>query len=96
MDSDTKKLLEENLAVAKDNNLMLGKLVRIQKWNTIYRVVYWGIIIFSSIGAYFFIQPFLGNLLNVYGVSGINNYSDVTKNLNNNKQQVEDFLKAMK
>ena len=96
MDPETAKLLKESLEVSKQNNEMLKKLVRSQQVANIYRFVYWGVIIFSSIGAYYFIQPFLGNLLNVYGVSGINNVSDVTKTLNSNKQQMEDLLNALK
>ncbi len=96
MDPETKQLLKDNLEIAKENNKMLSKMVRNQKWTNIYRVVYWGIIIFSSFGAYYFIQPYLGNLLNVYGVSGINNVGDVTKTLNNNKQQMEDLINLLK
>ncbi|MDE2031065.1 MAG: hypothetical protein KGI58_02270 [Patescibacteria group bacterium] len=96
MDPETKQLLQENLDIAKENNLMLKKMVRSQKWTNIYRVVYWGIIILSSVGAYYFIQPFLGNLLNVYGVSGVKNYGDVVNNLNSNKQQVQDLLNSLK
>ncbi len=76
---------------------MLKKMVRNQKWTNIYRVVYWGIIIFSSVGAYYFIQPFLGNLFNVYtgGVSNTSSMNDVFKNLNN-KQQMQDLINSLK
>ena len=95
MDPETKQLLKESIEIGKENNEMLRKMVRSQKWTNIYRVVYWGIIILSSVGAYYFIQPFLGNLLNAYGVSGVNNITDIGNSLNNNKQQVQDLLDAL-
>ncbi len=97
MDAETKKLLTESIEVAKQNNEMLIKLVRAQKRATTYRLVYWGLIIFFTFGAYFFIQPFLSNILNVYtgGVSGTSNMSDVFKNLSN-KQQMQDLINSIK
>jgi uncharacterized membrane protein YraQ (UPF0718 family) len=97
MDPQTQQLLKESLEISKENNQMLKKMVRNQKWTNIYRVVYWGIIIFSSVGAYYFIQPFLGNLFNVYtgGVSNTSSMNDVFKNLNN-KQQMQDLINSLK
>ena len=96
MDPETKQLLRENLEIAKENNLMLSKMVRNQKWTNIYRVVYWSVIILSSVGAYYFIQPFLGNLVNVYtgGVAGSSSMSDVLHNLSN-KQQMQDLIDSI-
>ncbi|MEK7585844.1 MAG: hypothetical protein AAB477_01255 [Patescibacteria group bacterium] len=100
MDPETKQLLKESLELSKENNHMLKKMVRSQRWTNVYRVVYWGIIIFSSVGAYYFIQPYLSNLVNVYtgGVSGLGNISDMSKNLNldANKQQLQDLIDAFK
>jgi len=66
MDPETKQLLNKSLEVEKDNNEMLKKIVRNQRLTNIYRVVYWGIIIFSSVGAYYFIQPYLSSVVNLY------------------------------
>lgn len=93
MDPEIKQLLKENIDLTKENNILIKKMVRNQKWTNIYRVVYWGIIIFTTVGAYYFIQPFLGNMFNAYGVSGGGNVNDVIKELSN-KQQMEDLLKA--
>jgi hypothetical protein len=97
MDPEAKELLKKNLEVEEENNQMLKKMVRNQKLTNIYRVVYWSIIIFSSLGAYYFIQPYLSNLLNVYtgGVSGFNNISDITKNLSD-KEQFQNLLDTFK
>ncbi len=97
MDIETKQLLTENIQIAKENNQMLHSLVRAQKIANIYRIIYWSIIIFSTFGLYYFIQPFLENMFSVYtgGTSGSNNVSDVLNGLDN-KQQVKDLLNSIK
>lgn len=96
MDPETKQLLKENLDISKENNVLLKRMVRNQKWTNVYRVTYWAIIIFSTLGAFYFIKPFLGNLLNVYtgGVSGTSSMNDVMKNLGN-KQQIQDLIDSL-
>ena len=97
MDPNVKNLLEENLKISKENNGLLLKLYKIQRWAQITRILYWVLIVLISIGAFYFIQPYLGNLLNVYtgGVSGINNVGDITKNLKNSQTDVQDLLKQL-
>ena len=74
MDPDIKNLLEENLRLSKENNELLLKVRRVQRWSQISRIFYWIIIIGISFGAFYFIQPYIGNLLNVYtkGVLNLN------------------------
>jgi hypothetical protein len=67
MDPETKKMLEENLRLSKENNDILKKMVRIHRWTQIYRVIYWVLILGASFGAYYFIQPYIDSLLNYYG-----------------------------
>jgi len=92
MDEETKKLLAENLSLNKENHEMLKKLMFYQKMNQIYKIIYWFVIIGVTFGAFYFIQPMLSNLLNVYtgGVSGLN---DV--NLKSNQGSVQDLLKQL-
>ena len=91
MDPETKRLLEESLVVAKENNEMLKKVVRNQKWAAIYRTGYWFVIILFSFGAYYFVKPLMGNMLNLYsgGVSNMVNISDISKSLGDKKQMDE-------
>jgi len=97
MDPQLQKLLSENLELAKENNELLHKLIRAQKAAMIYRVVYWAIIILSTVGALFFIKPMLSSLVGVYtgGASDGSNVSDVFKNLSD-KKQIQDFVNSMK
>ena len=96
MDQDIKNLLEENIALNKANNEMLVKLIKAQKWQMIYRICYWAIIILSAIGAFYFIEPYLGSILGLYtgGASNITNVSDITKNLGD-QQQMSELLKSL-
>ena len=94
MDEETKRLLSENLALNKANNEMLNKLVFYQKWNQIYRIAYWAIIILSAIGAFYFVQPYLSSLMGVYtGGIGTSNISDISKNLGD-KGQLQKLIDA--
>jgi hypothetical protein len=68
MEEETKKLLEDNLALNKENNRILLKLYNIQRWAQITRVIYWFVIIGISVGAFYFIQPFLSSLAGAYGI----------------------------
>ncbi len=66
-DPQSKKLLEDMLALAQENNRILHYIKRDIRIGRAMRIIYWGFIILSFFGAYFFIQPYLGNLLNIYG-----------------------------
>jgi len=95
MDEETKKLLEENLTLTRENNQMLSKLVLYQKWNQIYRVAYWAIIILSTLGAFYFLQPYLSSLIGVYtGGAGVSSIGDISKTIGD-KSQMQDLLKSL-
>ncbi|MFA7191696.1 MAG: hypothetical protein WC089_00130 [Candidatus Paceibacterota bacterium] len=70
-DPQIKKLLEENLELAKENNELLKKVRNTQKLAQIYRIVYWVVIIGASYGAYYFVQPYIGGILDVYSGGGL-------------------------
>ena len=96
MDQEEKQLLEENIKLSKENNVILNKIIRNQKINNIYRVVYWSIIIFSSVGAYYFIQPYLNSIVSLYtgGASKNQSISEIKASLSN-KQQLENLVKEL-
>ncbi len=67
MDPESKRLLEENLALTQENNKMLHTLKSAMLWSRVMSVLYWVLIIGSALGAYYFIQPYIDQLLEVYG-----------------------------
>lgn len=76
MDLEVKQLIEENLRLSKENNELLLKVYKIQKWGQIVRVGYYVVLVLIAVGALYFIKPFLGSLLGVYGIdpSGLDGF----------------------
>jgi hypothetical protein len=74
MDPESKKLLEDTLRLAQENNTMLHSLRRSLRITRIMSLLYWIFIIGSAVGAYYLIQPYVDGLRGVYeGASGILN-----------------------
>ena len=66
MDPESKKLLEENLRLAEENNKMLRSLHRSMRLRRFVSIIYWVLIIGSTVGAYYFIQPYIEQVVGVY------------------------------
>jgi len=96
MSPEDRQLLEENLKLSKENNLLLIKLANYQKWAQITKIFYWVLIIGISVGAFYSIKPYFGNLLNVYSgdVSGIKSLNSFTGG-SSEKDSIKDLLKSL-
>jgi hypothetical protein len=71
MSPEDRSLLESTHRLAQENNKILHSIRRNNRYATIFKVVYWVIIIGVSLGAFYFIQPYVESILNVYrGVQG--------------------------
>lgn len=66
MDSDDKKIIRENLELARENQTMLKKMRRGQFIGNVARIFYWVIIIGASFGAYYFIQPYIDTMKDLF------------------------------
>ncbi|MFA5023065.1 MAG: hypothetical protein WC385_02870 [Candidatus Paceibacterota bacterium] len=66
MDPETKKLLQEELEVNKENNKLLQKLVWYQKWMRWLNIAKWIIVVGVSLGALYIITPMLNSLWDTY------------------------------
>ena len=66
MDQESRKFLEQALALAEENNKILRSMRRSQRISGIIRFIYWAFIIGSAIGAYYFIQPYLTQVIEMY------------------------------
>jgi hypothetical protein len=66
MDPEQVKKLDQALSLAKENNAILKKLRRSLFWGRLLRFLYLVIILAISLGAYYFIQPYLESLLGTY------------------------------
>jgi len=66
IDSEDKKIIRENLELAKENQHLLKKIRRGQFFENVSRVFYWIIIIGASLGAYYFVQPYMDKIRDIF------------------------------
>jgi len=80
MDPESKKLLEDTFVLAQENNKMLHSVMRSMRISRIISIVYWVLIIGSALGAYYFIQPYINQLISIYGgaKSNLGNFGTVS------------------
>ncbi len=85
MDPESKKLLEDTYRLAEDNNKMLHSVRRSMRIGRIMTIIYWVLIIGSAFGAYYFVQPYLTQLIEVYGGTKTNfqNFGSMLKSFSN-------------
>ena len=65
MTPEDRELLEETHKLANENNSMLRKMRRAGRWSTIFRVIYWFIVIGGVLGAYYALQPYLMDMAHI-------------------------------
>jgi hypothetical protein len=76
MNPNEKQLLQETHDLAEENNKILKGIRRSNRVSFIFRFLYWLLIIGVSIGAFYYIQPYVDKLNKAYG-SLQSNVSDV-------------------
>ena len=67
MEPEDKKLLEESYRLSQENNRLLKSLYSSMRIRRYMSIVYWVFIIGSAIGAYYFIEPYANQVLDVFG-----------------------------
>jgi hypothetical protein len=65
------ELVRQAVALGEENNSLLKKMRRAEKWSTFFRFIYWIIIIGLSVGAFYFIQPYAAALESLWQRSGL-------------------------
>ncbi|MFA5840791.1 MAG: hypothetical protein WC847_00755 [Candidatus Paceibacterota bacterium] len=88
MDPESKKLLEDTFALAQENNHMLHKVRNVQKWATFWQMLKIFIIIGVALGAFYFLDPYLNKIVEVY-----NSISGTGQKFNDTNNSFQDFLK---
>jgi len=66
MFGDEQILAKKVAELTEENNRLLHKLVRAQRWALAWSLLRWAVIIALSFGAYYFIQPYLDFILGGY------------------------------
>ncbi len=67
MPPSEKELLEKSVILAEDNNKILRSMRNSMRWGRIMTVVYWVLIIGISVGAFYFLQPYVDQVVKTYG-----------------------------
>lgn len=89
MDPESKKLLEATYSLEKENNAILNKVRRVQKWETYWSRFKMLIIIAIALGSFYFLEPFVNKFIDIWNnVSG-----SQQKNLDSNP--IQDFFKKI-
>jgi len=70
MSPEEKALLERTYNLVEENNKILSTLNRRHKFGFAIRATYWMVVIGPSIGAFYFIKPYLQFLTDLTGDSG--------------------------
>ena len=86
MSPEERELLNRSVALAEDNNKMLHSMRRSMRFQRVMTALYWVFIIGSFVGAYYFVEPYLDQLRNVYG-GAQSDLKDVGSIIDNLKKQ---------
>ncbi len=65
-DQELQHLLHENLRLAKENNRILVKLQKFQRFQKNTKILYWIIIVAIGLGAYYYVKPYIDNVYDIY------------------------------
>lgn len=67
MDFHDKEFFERLMTITEENNHLLHKMVRGARIARIARITYWVIVLGISIGAYYYVQPYIDQITSVFG-----------------------------
>ena len=71
MEPEYKEILKKTLELSQDNNKMLQSMHRSLVWGRVFRFIYWIVLLGIAIGSFYYIQPYLDQVLGTYqGVKG--------------------------
>lgn len=84
MSPEELELLKRNIAISEENNDILRSIQRSMRLSRLMSILYWLIIIGASVGAYYFIQPYLDQLVGIYG-GAKTQFNDVNSFINSIK-----------
>ncbi len=87
MTPEERSLLERTHELAEDNNKMLRSIKRSGRISMILRILYWAVIVGVSVGAFYFIQPYIDY------ITGRNQDTETTSTSSSLRQEIQDLLK---
>ena len=91
MSPEEHELLKKSADLAEENNDMLRKMQRSIRLGQTMTLVYWIFIVGGAVGAYYFIQPYLNQIMSTLG-----SYGATTSSLNGSMSNVKSILDSLK
>jgi uncharacterized membrane protein len=91
MTPEERSLLQRTYVLAQENNIILRGIRRANRWGIAVKIFYWVIIIGATLGAFYFVQPYLESTLNL-----VDQAQESIRSLNGNIGQVESSLDILK
>jgi hypothetical protein len=76
------KKLDELMELTTENNRMLHRMRRVQRWAAAMRALYWLLIIGLAFGSFYFVKPYFEQLTKVY-TQGAANFSTIQTEFSN-------------
>lgn len=90
MSPEEKSLLERTYKMAEENNAILRSIRRTARIGTVMKVLYWVVIIGLSVGAFYFLQPYLEFMKSTLGLGENKTQTSSQEDL---VRQLQDLLK---
>ncbi|MBI4121032.1 MAG: hypothetical protein HY457_02160 [Parcubacteria group bacterium] len=83
MDSEDRKMLQKIQKTVEENNAILRDMRSSMRWGRFFRIIYWLVIIGASVGALYFLQPYIEQMQEAYGLlrSGVGGIQDIGQKL---------------
>ena len=66
MDGEDKKMLQDALELAQENNKILHSMRRSMRVGRIMSLLYWVLILGIAVGSFYFLQPYLDKVITLY------------------------------
>ena len=66
MDGEMREHISETLELTQDNNRILHSIQRARRWAFAWSVIKWVVIISSSVGIYYYYQPQIENIMELW------------------------------
>lgn len=92
MSPEERSLLERTYKMAEENNEILRSIRRGNRFSMAIKAVYWIVIIGLSIGAFYFIQPYIEFMTSALGIGG----GDSTQSTTASQSFLKNFQELMK
>lgn len=85
MEPQEKQKIERILELEEENSKILRRMRRTARWSAFLSILYYIVIVGLAVGAFYYIQPFLGKIGQTYG-NFSNMYDTVVKSVNHIKR----------